>query len=279
MHVLAAIVAAAQIHVVAAESTWGSIAAQLGGSRVQVTSIVANPATDPHDYEPTALDARAFAGAQMVVVNGIGYDPWAAKLVAANPVSGRVVLTVGDVVGVKPGGNPHRWYSPSDVHRVATAISSAYARLDPRDAAYFRAQRTRFLTKSLAGYYRLIATIEHRFGGTAVGASESIFSPLAPALGLRLLTPYSFLKAISEGAEPTARDITTIDRQIANRRIKVWIVNSQNATPDVARLTAAARKKHIPVVTITETPTPAGVIFQQWQVRQLKTLLLALARR
>jgi zinc/manganese transport system substrate-binding protein len=278
MHVLAAIVAAAQIHVVAAESTWGSIAAQLGGARVQVTSIVANPATDPHDYEPTALDARAFAGAQLVVVNGIGYDPWAARLVAANPVSGRVVLTVGDVVGVKRGGNPHRWYSPSDVRRVATAISSAYARLDPRDAAYFRAQRTRFLRTSLAGYDRLIATIKRRFGGTAVGASESIFSPLAPALGLRLLTPYSFLKSISEGAEPTAADVSAVDRQIAKRRIKVWIVNSQNATPDVARLTAAARKHRIPVVTITETPTPAGATFEQWQDRQLQSLLTALRR-
>jgi zinc/manganese transport system substrate-binding protein len=278
MHVLAAIVAAAQIHVVAAESTWGSIAAQLGGSRVQVTSIVANPATDPHDYEPTALDARAFAGAQLVVVNGIGYDPWAARLVAANPVSGRVVLTVGDVVGVKAGGNPHRWYSPSDVRRVATAICSAYARLDPKDAAYFRAQRARFLTKSLAGYDRLITTIRHRYRGVAVGASESIFAPLAQALGLRLLTPASFLKAISEGAEPNAADISTIDRQIAKRRIKVWIVNRQNATPDVARLTAAARKHRIPVVTITETPAPAGATFEQWQTRQLQALAAALRR-
>jgi zinc/manganese transport system substrate-binding protein len=214
----------------------------------------------------------------LVVVNGIGYDPWAARLVAANPVSGRVVLTVGDVVGVKRGGNPHRWYSPSDVRRVATAISSAYARLDPRDAAYFRAQRTRFLRTSLAGYDRLIATIKRRFGGTAVGASESIFSPLAPALGLRLLTPYSFLKSISEGAEPTAADVSAVDRQIAKRRIKVWIVNSQNATPDVARLTAAARKHRIPVVTITETPTPAGATFEQWQDRQLQSLLTALRR-
>jgi zinc/manganese transport system substrate-binding protein len=278
MHALAAIVAAAQIHVVAAESTWGSIAAQLGGSRVQVTSIVANPATDPHDYEPTARDARAFAGAQMVVVNGIGYDPWAAKLVAANPVSGRVVLTVGDVVGVKPGGNPHRWYSPSNVRTVAAAIATAYAKLAPKDAAYFRAQKARFLTKGLGEYDHLIATIKRRFGGTSVGASESIVSPFAQALGLRLLTPYSFLKAISEGAEPNARDVTAIDRQIAQRRIKIWIVNGQNATPDVARLTAAARKKHIPVVTITETPTPANATFEQWQVRQLKALVFALAR-
>jgi zinc/manganese transport system substrate-binding protein len=277
MHILAALIAAAQIHVVAAENTWGSIAAQLGGTRVQVTSIVHNPATDPHDYEPTALDARTFAGAQLAIVNGVGYDPWAPKLIAANPVSGRVVLTVGDIVGVKPGGNPHRWYSPSNVRTVVATITNAYVKLDPKDASYFRAQKTRFLTKGLAQYNSLIATIKRRFGGTPVGASESIFAPLAQALGLRLVTPYSFLKAISEGTEPTAADVTTIDRQIAKRQIKVWVFNSQNSTPDVARLTAAARKKHIVVTTITETPTPANATFQQWQVRQLKALLLALA--
>src|SRR5947209_15813697 len=106
------------LQVVAAENFWGSIASQLGGDRVHVTSVITSPATDPHDYEPTAADARTLAGAKMVIVNGIGYDPWAPKLIAANPVGGRIVLTVGDLVGLKAGGNPHRWYSPRDVQRV-----------------------------------------------------------------------------------------------------------------------------------------------------------------
>ena len=73
---------------VAAENFWGSLAAQLGGDRVSVRSIIDNPDADPHDYEPTAADARAMAGAQLVIVNGIGYDAWAGKLVDANPDSG-----------------------------------------------------------------------------------------------------------------------------------------------------------------------------------------------
>src|ERR1700686_3443441 len=87
--------ASGPIQVVASENFWGSIAAQLGGDRAHVTSVITNPATDPapHDYEPSAVDARTFAGAQMAIVNGIGYDPWAQKLIAANPVKGRVVLT------------------------------------------------------------------------------------------------------------------------------------------------------------------------------------------
>jgi zinc/manganese transport system substrate-binding protein len=278
VHALVALLAAGQIHVVAAENFWGSIAAQVGGNRVQVTSIITNPATDPHDYEPNAQDARTIAGAQMVIVNGVGYDPWVPKLVAGNPVGGRVVLTVGNLVGVKPGDNPHRWYSPANVRQVANAIAADYTKLDPKDAAYFRAQRTTFETKGLAEYNTLIATIRRKYHGVAVGASESIFAPLEQALGLRLITPYAFLKAISEGTDPTAADKTTIDRQIAKKEIKLWVFNSQNSTPDVARLTEAARKRRIPVATITETMTPATASFEQWQVRQLKALAAALAR-
>ncbi len=266
------------LHVVAAENFWGSIASQLGGNRVQVNSVITSPATDPHDYEPTAADARTIADTRMVVVNGIGYDPWADKLIAANPVSGRIVLNVGDLVGIKPGGNPHRWYSPPDVQLMIDSIVRDYDKLDPKDSGYFAQQKTRFETKGLAQYKQLIATIQRKYSGMRVGASESIFAPLAQALGLKILTPPTFLKAISEGTEPTAADKTTIDRQIAEKQIKVWVFNSQNSTPDVKRITDAGRKRGIPVATITETLVPASASFQDWQSRQLQALAAALAQ-
>jgi zinc/manganese transport system substrate-binding protein len=268
----------ATIRVVAAENFWGSIASQLGGKAVQTTSVITNPATDPHEYEPTAVDARTMAEAQVVIVNGIGYDPWAQKLIDANPVHGRVVIDVGKVVGIAPGGNPHRWYSPADVQKVIRAVVAVYSRLDAKDARYFVEQRTSFETRGLKQYKSLIATIQRKYAAVPVGASESIFAPLAQALGLRLLTPGSFLDAISEGTEPTAADLTTIGDQIAHRRIKLWVFNSQNSTPDVARITSAARKQHIPVTTITETLTPPSATFQGWQSRQLQELAAALHR-
>jgi zinc/manganese transport system substrate-binding protein len=266
------------LQVVAAENFWGSIATQVGGDRVHVTSVITSPATDPHDYEPTAADARTIAGARMVIVNGIGYDPWAQKLIASNPVSGRIVLNVGDLVGIEPGGNPHRWYSPPNVQRLIDAIVRDYSKLEPKDAGYFRDRRTRLETRGLAQYKQLIATIKRKYQGIPVGASESIFAPLARALGLNLVTPPSFLKAVSEGAEPTAADKTTIDRQIADGQIKVWVYNRQNSTPDVKRITAAARKRGIPIATVTETLVPSSASFQAWQSRQLQALADALAQ-
>lgn len=266
------------IRVVAAENFWGSIAAQVGGDRVQVTSIIANPDTDPHDYEATAADARTIATAQYVIINGVGYDPWAPKLVDANPASGRKVLTVGQLVGVPDGGNPHRWYAPPDVEKVINQITDDYKLLDSKDAGYFDQQRQRFETQGLARYHALIDRLKRDYAGVPVGASESIFAPLADALGLKLLTPVGFLNAISEGADPTAADKATTDRQITTRQVKVFVYNSQNATPDVKALVVQAQAEGIPVATVTETPTPPGASFQDWQTRELGELADALAK-
>jgi zinc/manganese transport system substrate-binding protein len=267
-----------KLRVAAAENFWGSIAAQLGGERVAVSSIIVNPNTDPHSYEPTASDGVTFATSQMAIVNGIGYDGWASKLLAANPSSGRVTLDVGDLLGLKDGDNAHQWYSPASVRRVIDQIVADYKRLDPKDSAYFNRRRTTFLTSALAGYDRLRNEIRTRYAGVPVGYSESIFQPLGEDLGLRLLTPYSFAKAIAEGTDVSAADKQTVDRQAEDGAIRVWVYNSQNATPDVQRVNQLARAAQIPIATITETLSPASATFEQWQDAELTRLRAALAQ-
>jgi zinc/manganese transport system substrate-binding protein len=266
------------IQVVAAENFWGSLARQLGGSHVRVTSIINNPAADPHDYEPTVADGRAVAAANVIIINGVGYDTWATRLVAANAGRHHTVLMVGELVGARAGDNPHRWYNPADVRTTIHAITAAYQAVRPADASWYEHQRQRVLTVDLKAYFDVIAQIKAAYAGTAVGASESIFAMLCPALGLNLLTPASFLNAISEGADPSAADKATIDAQISHKRIVVYVYNSQNATPDVQVQVDQAKAVGIPVTTITETLTPTGASFQDWQVAQLSALKQALAR-
>jgi zinc/manganese transport system substrate-binding protein len=268
-----------KITVVAAENFWGSIAAQLGGTKVTETSIITNPQTDPHSYEATAADARTIAGAQLFVQNGIGYDSsWAPGLVSANPNSARTVLTVGDVVGLKAGDNPHQWYSHASVYKVIDAITADYKKIDPADASYFDQQKTTFEDSTLATYNQLETTIKSKYAGTPIGASESIVSPLADSLGLDMLTPYSFLKDISEGTDPTSADKATIDQQIRNKQIKVYVYNSQNSTPDIQAQVKLAQQEGIPVTTVTETLSPAGYSFQEWMISELQGLQTALAK-
>ena len=265
------------VRVVAAENVWGSIARQIGGAAASVTDIIASPAQDPHSYEPTASDARLMATAQLAIVNGVSYDAWASRLLASDPADGRSVLTAGALLGLHSGDNPHRWYAPADVRAMARAIAARLTRIDPRHAAYFAARLRSFEARGLAGYDETIAKIRHRFAGVPIGASESTFALLAPALGLRLLTPPSFLRAVSEGGDLTAHDTAVAESQITHRAIRVWVVNTQNLTPEIQRLSALARAARIPIATITETLSPATAGFQGWQTAQLDRLRAALA--
>jgi zinc/manganese transport system substrate-binding protein len=266
------------VQVVVAENFWGSIATQVGGSHVHVTSIIVDPNADPHSYEPTAADARAVADAQYVIVNGAGYDPWADRLLQANPASGRKELNVGNFNGKHEGDNPHMWYNPNYVTSVANKIRDDLKALDPADATSFDQSAQSFLTTSLKQYHDLIAAIKARYSGTPVGATESIFSYLAPALGLNLITPYSYLKAVSEGEDISAADEATVEQQIRQKQIKMLVYNSQNTPNNIQALISLARANHIPVATITETLTPANASFQEWQSAQLQGIQSALAQ-
>jgi zinc/manganese transport system substrate-binding protein len=266
------------VQVVAAENFWGSIATQVGGSHVHVTSIIVDPNADPHDYEPTAANGRAVAEAQYVIVNGAGYDPWVDKLLQANPASGRKELNVGNLNSKHEGDNPHMWYNPDYVTAVVNKMRDDLKALDPGDAAAFDQSAQTFLTTGLKQYHDLIATIKAKYSGTPVGATESIFSYLAPSLGLNLITPSSYLNAVSEGQDISAADEATVEHQVSQKQIKVLIYNSQNTPNNIQALIKLAKANNVPVATITETLTPATASFQDWQSTQLQGIQTALAQ-
>jgi zinc/manganese transport system substrate-binding protein len=263
------------IQVVAGENFWGSIAAQLGGTHVSVTSIVSNPNADPHQYESNASDARAFAGANYVILNGAGYDDWGQKLLDANPVNGRKVFTVADVLGKHEGDNPHFWYNPDYVERVANQITSDYKALDPASSTYFDQQRQTFET-ALGSYHMRLQEIKSKFAGQKVGATESIFVYLAQYLGLDLISPPEFMQAVSEGNDPPADAVVTFEQQIQQKQMSVLVYNAQTITPVTDHMKQLAAQEGIPLVAVSETIQPANVSFQDWQTAQLLQLQHAL---
>jgi zinc/manganese transport system substrate-binding protein len=267
---------AAGVRVVAAERTWGSIATTLAGRYAAVTSIISNPAVDPHSYEPEAADARAFAQARVVIVNGLGYDTWASQLLAADTPAGRRTINVGATLGLGAGSNPHRWYSPPDVLRIADALTGALIAAAPQHRAYFTERHRYFVTTELGRYFAAIRAIRTRASGSQIGASETIVVPIASALGLRILTPGRLMRAVSDGAEISSADLAAAHDQITHHRIRVWVLNPQNSIPAIAQLTDDARAAGIPVVEMTETPAPVSATFGAWQSGQLITLARAL---
>ncbi len=261
---------------VAAENFWGSIAAQVGGSHVHVTSIINDPNADPHSYEPVSQDARTIADAQYVIYNGAGYDAWMDKLLAANPAPGRKVLNVGDFFGKKEGDNPHMWYNPDYVKSIVGKIRDDLKAIDPADAAAFDQSAQQYLDTGLKQYNSLIADIKAKYSGTPVGATESIFAYMSPSLGLNLITPPSYMNAVSEGTDISAADEATVEQQINQKQIKVLVYNSQNTPPNIQILLDKAKAQGIPTATVTETLVPATATFQDWQSAELQGIENAL---
>ncbi|MBV9409107.1 MAG: zinc ABC transporter substrate-binding protein [Candidatus Eremiobacteraeota bacterium] len=269
--------APARIEVVAAENTWGSLVAQVGGDRVHVVSILTNPNADPHEFESDVTTARAVAGARYVVVNGAGYDDWMRKLLDADLAPGRAVTVVADVVGKRAGDNPHFWYDPAFVDRVVARVTADLARVDPAGAATYAANR-RALEAAFAPNRREIAAIRAHDRVRAVGATEGIFVYLASALGLRLVSPHAYMQAIENGTEPPAGAVAAFSRQIDGRTIALLAYNVQTVTTVTANARAEARAHGIPIVPVSELIAPAGTTFQAWQLTTLRRIRAALGR-
>jgi zinc/manganese transport system substrate-binding protein len=264
------------IKVVAGQNFWSSIATQLGGSKASVQSVVSDPNADPHEYESNTNDARAFADAGFVILNGAGYDNWGNKLLAANPSDHRTVLIAADLLGKKPGDNPHFWYNPDYVTRMADQITADYKSIDSADAAYFDQQRAAFTT-ALKPYTQRLAEIKAKFSGVPVGATESIFVYMATALGLNLISPTGFMDAVSEGNDPPASAVIDFQDQVTRKQVKVLVYNVQTATAVTTNVKHLAARAGIPVVGISETLQPESATFQDWQLAQLLTLQNALS--
>ncbi len=266
------------IQVVAAESFWASIAGQIGGTHVFIYAVVKDPAADPHEYEATARDSVAVAQANYVIINGAGYDTWAQKLLDANPSPNRRVLNVADLLGKKQGDNPHFWYNPDYVTRVADRIAQDYGALNPDNAELYTISRGLF-ADALSGYYDLIASIKQTYSGVKIGATENIFVYMAGALGLNLISPPAFMKAVSQGSDPPGPAVAEFQTQINEKQMAVLVYNDQTATLVTTNIKQIAESKGIPSVGISETLVPPGATFQEWQLQELTVLRDALASK
>jgi len=264
------------IDVVAAENFWGSLASQLGGTHVRVFSIVSDPNADPHDYESSAQDARAVAAVRYVIQNGVGYDDWMSKLLAANPSSGRRVYDIGATLGKRPGDNPHLWYNPAYVTRACDHIEADLKAIDPKDAAYFTARRAA-VTAAFAWIRAQLAQIHREHAGQPVASTESIFVYLAGYLGLKLISPPAFMDAVAEGNDPPVASLVEFERQLAARQARVLVYNKQTATALTTSVRGIAASHHVAIVGVTETIQPPGESFERWFGAELTALARALS--
>jgi zinc/manganese transport system substrate-binding protein len=264
------------VAVLAIENFYANLVQQLGGQCVTVTTILSDPDADPHEFQPTAGDVRAFQAAGLVVESGLGYDDFADKAVGtlSHPPA---VIRAGDVVGLQVGANPHIWYSAAYVDQIKSAIATRLEQVNPDASAYYDRQAAA-TDRAFGTYHQLISQIATQYADTPVGATESIFVDMAYSTGLKLVTPAAFMQALSEGNDPSAQDIAEFQNQLKNKQVKVLVYNVQTVTPITEQLKQLAVDNGIPVVGVSETMPLGAATFQGWQANQLRLLLNALQR-
>jgi zinc/manganese transport system substrate-binding protein len=265
------------LRVVAAENVYADIISQIGGTHVDVTSILSDPNADPHLFEPGTKNALAVAQAKLVIQNGVGYDAFMSRLEHASPSKARDVITIADVLGVHGAdANPHLWYDVPKLPDIAAAIAAGLERQDPAHAAAYRRGLTRF-DLSLAPLQHEVAAIRRSFAGRPVAYTEPVPGYLLAAAGLRNLAPEGFTRAIEDGTEPSPAAVSTMTALATKHAIGVLLYNTQAVSPITTRIRQAARAAGIAIVGVSET-LPAGETFQAWQLGQARALESALAR-
>lgn len=264
------------IPVVAAENFYGTLAEEIGGPEVRVQRILKNPDEDPHLFEITPTVARAIAGAQVVIYNGIGYDPWMKAALRATPSSARRVLVVADLMGKRAGDNPHIWYEPDTMLVLGRALARTFAELDPAHASDY-AERLGHFVAALRPVAAKIAAMRARFAATEVAATEPVFNAMFHALGMRV-SDVPFETAIMNGTEPGAAAIAALENDLRTHKVALLLTNAQVREPLTERMAAIAKAAGIPVVGVSETEPPR-MTYPNWMLRELTAVEGALETR
>ena len=264
--------------VLGAENFYADLLAAVGGDRVTSTSILNDPNADPHAFESSPATAAAVADARLVIVNGLGYDAFMDKLLAAAPDPSRVVIDVQQLLGIANDANAHVWYDPATMPAVAHAVADALSRLDPVHSADY-AEREQAYVGTLAPLAARIASLKALVAGMPVAFTEPVAGYLAAALGLRVLTPDGFQRAIEDGTDPAPADVAAERDLLTGHRVRALLFNSQVVTPLTQQMQDLAVAAGVPVVGVTETMPPGSSSYAAWQLGQLDALALALGVR
>lgn len=257
------------INAVGVENEYADVISQIGGKYVDVSTIESDPNTDPHTFEVSPKVAQQIAGAQLVVENGVGYDDWADKIIAAAPNASRDVINVQHLLDLPDSTpNPHLWYDPKTMPAVAKAVAAALSKEMPDQAAFFQQNATNFIA-SLKPWYDAMAAFKKDFPDTPVAVTEPVGDYMLQAIGTDIKTPFSLQAAIMNGTDPSPQDVTLQNGLFTNHEVKVFVYNQQVTDSLTQSFLTLARQNGIPIVGVYETmPTP-GYNYQSWMLAEV----------
>ena len=245
-----------KVKVVTSFSILADLIRQIGGERVEVSAFV-GPNTDMHVFQPSPGDAKTLLGADLVIINGLGFEGWADRLVKASGYKGELVIAAKGIapLSTKQGGHahgdkghghkgdghargrqdPHAWHDVANVRLYVGNIRDALARADPAGSAHYAARAAAYLAQLDA----LDAEVKAAFAAIPNAQRRAItshdaFAYFGRAYGVTFLAP----QGVGGDSEPTAKDVASLIRQIKRERIRAIFVENISNPRVIERIAA-----------------------------------------
>ncbi len=269
--------APATIQVIASTDVYGSLAKTVGGSYATVTSIIDDPAKDPHEYQADARTQLAVSKALVIIENGGGYDDFVDTMMSASGNKKVALINAVKLSGYNSRAadfNEHVFYDYPTVGRVVDAIVADFSKADPGHSATFadRGAKLRIRINTLENDAKNLAVSTT---GVDVAITEPLPDYVLGALGMKIVTPPAFSKAIDQGTDAPAGVVEQTLATLSSGEAKLLVYNVQTSGAQTDAVLAAAKKAGIPAVPVSET-LPSGFGYIEWQQGVLATIAQAL---
>ena len=282
---------AAHLPAIASFSILADFVAQVAGDRLALGLLI-GAGGDAHSYSPTPADSRALAQAQLVFVNGLGFEGWLNRLIRSSGTKATIVTATTGITPIKAaehdhgrshaGHNhgehdPHAWQSVANAKIYVANIRNALVAADPAARAHYETRATAYLATldSLEAEVRAaIARIPQN--RRAIVTSHDAFEYFGQAYGLKFLSP----KGLSTAAEPTPRAIANLIRQIRADKITAVFIEAISDPRLMKRIADESGARiggtlFSDSVSATDGPAPTYVAMIRHNVAQFSQALLA----
>ncbi|MEM9047164.1 MAG: zinc ABC transporter substrate-binding protein [Pseudomonadota bacterium] len=228
--------AAHDLKIVASFSILGDMVGEVVGDHATVTTIV-GPDADAHIYEPSVADARAVAEADVIFVNGLGFETWSETLIAESGTDGVVYIATVGITPLRVDGetDPHAWNALLNGVIYVQNIAAAMSEVAPDHAATFAANADAYIAKleALDAQTRLQLAQLPADRRTVVTAHDA-FGYLADAYGLNFLAPVG----IDTEAEPSAQELAALIDQLKQEKVAALFVENITSPALIEQISA-----------------------------------------
>lgn len=291
------------INVVASTNVYGAIAEELGGDQVTVTSIIDSSALDPHSYEASVNDQLILSKADVIVLNGGGYDSYMEQMIEAANINVPVITAVefshdypehshedGDDHADEhadehaddhdghnhiEGFNEHVWYDPHVMEHLGEALAEEFQTLRPEASETFAANETKFI-EGIENLEAQLASLNDVYAGTEAFLTEPLAFYLIRAAGLENVAPEAFTNAVEEGQDVAPAVLAESISLVTSGTVKIMVANTQTGGAETTRVINEAGKVGIPVVEFSETLPEGSTSYLSWMNQNIEQLATAL---